>query len=123
MNLKTLILTGMMLLGSSVLFSQQIDNRLLKTYEETELKMLLESNKEKYELLVYALDEGLQIMTIIKEKGVKMAGSISLPSELYTFADLGLKITEMEQYYTIEGTENVLMVKSFSLLNRLKNGK
>jgi hypothetical protein len=123
MNLKKVLIAGFLLFGVSSVFSQEIDKRLLKSYQESELRNLLDTNKERYELLVYALDEGLQVLTIIKEKGVAMTGSISLPNEPYNFADLGLKITEVDQYYSIEGTEKVLTVKSFSLLNRLKNGK
>ncbi len=123
MKLKNFVLIGMMILGSSSVFSQQIDNRLLKSYEQTELQTMLESDKDKYDLLVYALDNGLQEITIGKGKEVSFKGTISLPQGKYTFADLGLKIEEMEQYYKIEGKESVLMVKSFTLLNRLKNGK
>lgn len=123
MKLKNFVLIGMMILGSSSVFSQQIDNRLLKSYEQTELQAMLETDKDKYDLLIYALDHGLQIITVVKEKEVKYNGTISLPSGKYTFADLGLRIGEMEQYFQIEGTGSVLMVKSFSYLNRLKNGK
>lgn len=109
---------------SSLVFCQDNkEGQLLKAYSDSELKDLKLSSPEKYELLFVALENGLEILDFPKEKSAKMNGEISLPSTSYTFASLGIKITDNNQYFSIKGTNKMLLVKSFYTLKNSTNAK
>ena len=117
---KISLLIVALLFGLGV-YSQDIDTRLSGSYSEQELKELMKTDQEKYTLLVYALDHGMEVMALPEGKGAKLNGEVSLPSGTYTFADLGLTISDSNQYYRIEGTNTMLLVKSFWVLKNEKN--
>lgn len=99
------------------------DAQLLKAYSQLELSELKLNSPDKYELLYLGLDNALEILDMPKEKKSKMNGEISLPSGDYTFASLGLKIGESNQYYQISGTDKMLLVKSFFILKNFSDAK
>lgn len=109
---------------SSLVFCQEKnESQLLKVYSESELSELKINSPERYELLFVALVDGLEILDFPKEKSAKVSGEISLPSSSYTFASLGIKILESNQYFRIKETNKMLLVKSFYTLNHSSYAK
>ena len=100
---------------------QSSEDQLLKVYSSEELKEIKSSSKENYDLLVYSLANGLVISDLPEGKSSKLDGEIMLPKGEYNFTDLGLKISERNQYYKIVGTTKMLTVKSFYILKNEKN--
>lgn len=113
---------GMLSMTSSC-FGQDVNEKeLLKTYTEQELADIKDESAEKYNLLVYALENGIDIITISTEKENPSRRVIELPEGDFTYADLGLKIEDQNQYYQIKGTNKCIMLKSFWVLEyELKN--
>jgi hypothetical protein len=112
------ILTTMVFaaLFSGAVFSQDIDQRLLKSYTQEEVQNLIDSDKEKYNLLVSGIGRAIEVADYPKGKGSKITQEISIPEGDFTYLDLGLKIQESNQYFKITGTDKVLVVKSFFVL-------
>lgn len=118
LRMKLLLTTGMFLLVSITSFCQEFNDKLAKVYTQTELSSM---DADHLNLLEYALINGLSISDMPTEKSAKLNGEITLPQGEYTFADLGLKIENSNQYFRISGTNKVLTVKSFFVLsNELK---
>lgn len=104
-------------------FSQELDERLLEKYSKVELQKLKESNAAEYQLMVYALSNGMYVMDFPKGKDVSFE-TIELNSEEYNFISLKLELTDSNQYFLIQGTQKVLVLKSrYVLENELKNRK
>lgn len=103
-------------------FGQTSEDQLLKVYSSSELEDLKNTSPENYNLLIYALSNGLTISDFPSEKKEKFVNEINLPESAYNFTDLGLRIIEKNQYFKIVGTNKVLTVKSFYTLNYEKNG-
>jgi len=112
-----------MALLSSNLFAQSSDELLLKSYTQDELSIIKNSDNEKYELLLNSIDKALVLMDCPKDKASKFNGEITLPNGPYTFVDLGLKISDTNQYFKVTGTNKMLMVKSFYILKSERNEK
>jgi len=114
---KNLLLLFSLFLVSQIGFSQEkeINPQLLSVYTETELNQMIQNDHDKYDLLVYAIDNG--IYTTTYPKGKKVENSISVPVGDFNFLDLNLKIQETNQYFRINGIEKVVVVKSFFVLN------
>lgn len=100
---------------------QTAEDHLLKVYTVEELKEIKSSSNENYDLLVYSLTNGLIISDLPEGKTAKLDGEVTLPNGNYNFADLGLKISERNQYFKIVGTNKMLTVKSFYTLKNEKN--
>jgi hypothetical protein len=98
-------------LFSLLSFSQDIDTRLLTKYTEAELNEMIENSPNDYALLDYALDHAIYYANGSGDKGVTLT-TIAMPSEGATFVDLGLEITDTNQYFQIEGDDRLLVVKS-----------
>lgn len=96
--------------------AQDYDVRLLKSYDEVELSEIKSSDPKKIELLNYALDHGMYLSETNSEKSANLA-QIQQISEGATFADLGIKISDQNQYFSISGENKVLVVKSYWVLN------
>ena len=120
--MKTLSIICFTLFLSAVSFGQQIDKRLLTKYNSEELELMKVSNPEKIGLLVYALDNAIYIIDIPKEKRPELV-SIKQPQAGETFLDLGIEIKETNQYFRIEGTDKMLVMKSEWVLNHEINAK
>lgn len=123
--MKKVILICSMTLLSVVVFSQQMDERLLKVYSEQELTEIKKTNIGFFNALVYGLDNATYVSDLPSGKELGDLKTISLPSGHYSFASLGLKIVEdANQYYKIDGTNKMLVVKSgIVLMNELKYKK
>lgn len=102
--------------------AQSYDSRLTKLYSTEELNALSSENPEKLTVLNYALDHALTIVDLPTGKEAKLNGEIVYDMTIRPdLSATGLKISESNQYYRITGTNKVLMVKSFFVLNQEMN--
>ena len=76
-------------------------------------------------MYVYAVDKACYVSDLPKGKEAKLDGAINVDiSKPLNFIDLGLDIKSVNQYFKINGTDKMLVVKSeFVLNNELKNNK
>ncbi len=121
---KYLFLFSLFLFSSIFSFSQEKESnlQLLKLYSESELNEMIQKSPEKYKALVYGLENATYITDFPKGKEVEK--SISLPSGEFNYIDLGLKIKNTNQYFKVTGTNKILVVKSFYVLeNEIKTKK
>ncbi len=118
---KILAITVSMLLCGT-LFSQKIDNRLLKSFDENTLIDLKKNDVQKYNLLISSIGNAIEIVELPLKKGKsKLLNEITLPDGEYNYLDLGLEIKEENQYFKITNTDKMMIVKSFYVLrNELK---
>jgi hypothetical protein len=95
-------------------FSQEkIDARLLEKYSKKELTNMQKNNPNEYQFLINALDKGLFIAEIPTEKGkdIIFNGTLNIdPEQKHTFISLKKEITDVYQYYKIEGTNKMLVI-------------
>jgi hypothetical protein len=99
-------------------FSQSTEERLSKVYSASELTQIQQESPEKLKMLNYALDNACYIADIPTGKEVDLP-NISLKDTKTTpcFADLGLRIEQQNQYFRIQGSNKMLVVKSEWVLN------
>lgn len=123
--MKKLALTFSLLVFSVAGYSQQMDQRLLEVYSEQELTEIKTKDIGFFNALVYGLENGTYITDMPQGKELENIKSIKLPKGNYTYASLGLRISEeSNQYIKIEGTNKLLVVKSAIVLkNELKYKK
>lgn len=123
MKLTILVLSFFFIQFNS--FSQEYDKRLEKIYSIEELKTIQKENPSNIIMLNYALDNAVYISDLPSEKKSEFTKSINYDfKKKPNFIDLGLKIENQNQYYRINGTDKILVVKSEYLLNyELKNIK
>ena len=116
---KKIILLFSLFLVSQIGFSQEkeINPQLLKVYSENELNQIVQESPEKYDLLVYAIDHAIYTADFPTEKKDNISKEIEVPLGDYTYLDLGIKIENLNQFYRIKGTNKILVVKSFYVLN------
>ena len=114
---KVYVLT-LALVVSSLAFTQEIDGRLTKKYSQEELQTMINQNPSNYKMLVYALDNACYITDVPKGKSDALTGTIDMDtSKKLSFIDLGLEIKKENQYFGINGTNKMLVVKSEWVLN------
>ena len=119
MKFLTTFAFSMLLFGS--VFSQDIDTRLLEKYSENEITEMQSNSPQEFELLNYALDNAIFYADYPEEKGGTFQ-SIVEPESGATFLSLGLEIKDQNQYFRIEGSRKLLVVKSISVLTyEMKN--
>lgn len=98
-------------------FSQEVDSRLLKVYSVEELNEIRSNSLENYNALVYGLEHGIEVIDLPSEKPNPSKRTITVPNGEYNYADLGLKIESQNQYFQIQGTNKIILLKSFWVLN------
>lgn len=122
--MKHLFLLTFFLVVNSLVFSQEIDQRLTKKYSKQELYNMMEKSPSNYKLLVYALDNACYITELPVGKDDALDGTVAIDlSKEFTFLDLGLEIKNSNQYLKIDGTTKMLVVKSEWVLNNELNTK
>lgn len=105
---------------NSFINAQDFDTRLLKVYSKEELT---KSAPEELKLLNYAIEHAIVISEFPNAKSEQINQEISF-LEGQTFLDLGLKISNSNQYYKVKQSGKLLIVKSRSWLeNELTNAK
>ena len=123
--MKRLLIFCFPLLTSSLALSQDYDNRLLKSYLVEELTQIQTEKPADMKVLAYALENACYFSDAPKGKDLAGIQSIKLTgTEVPCYVDLGLKILDQNQYFMIEGTSKMLVVKSKWVLNHeLQNKK
>jgi hypothetical protein len=124
-------LLSSLLLLSFIQFSsaQKIDSRLLNNYSETFLEELIQKDIQEYNLLVHAIDNACYVAQAPASKSSELTKTISwtddtIPSFLDLNRDYGIVLENFNQYILIEGTKNMVVVKSKIVLdNELKTKK
>lgn len=117
--MKHFIFLAVSLFLSSLGFSQKIDETLSKKYSSEELITLKKVDSNTYELINYALQHACYIIDNPNGKNTSEFKAISVPDMTnLNFQNLGLSIIENQnQYFNIEGTDKLLVVKSTWVLN------
>jgi hypothetical protein len=123
--MKRLLIFCFPLLTSSLAFSQDYDNRLLKSYSVEELTQIQTETPSDLKALTYGLENACYFSDTPKGKDLAGIKTIKLTgSDVPCYTDLGLKILDQNQYFMIEGTSKMLVVKSKWVLNHeLQNKK
>lgn len=123
--MKTTFILLLSMLISSVSFSQDFDKRLEKLYSVEELTAMQKENPSKIITLNYAIDNAVYTSDLPLEKKSEFTKSINYDfKKKPNFIELGLKIENQSQYFRINGTNKILVIKSEYLLNyELKNIK
>ena len=111
-TLKKTILSCSLLLSVTSVFAQDYDQRLEPYYTPEQIQDLIQNDPVTYQFLVNALNKAIFIAEIPQEKTpVEYNGTLTInPDEPHTFLSLGLDITDMYQYFKIEGTSKMLVV-------------
>lgn len=119
-KIQTMKLTIVSLLLTCCAFyssSQDFNNRLTTVYSVTELDEIAEYHPERVKILNYALDNAFEVLPLPKGKESKLNGELQIQDlDQLSFETLKLKIAESNQYYKISGTDKLLLVKSFFVL-------
>ncbi|MDG1333123.1 MAG: hypothetical protein P8P74_12390 [Crocinitomicaceae bacterium] len=98
------------------IFAQEIDDRLLSKYSQEELQTMIDTDVDQYHMLAYALDNALYLANYDSSKGGSFETiSVDL-NALPSFIELGIEVTDRNQYFKIEGEEKLLVVKSAIVL-------
>lgn len=115
---KLLILAGF-LISTSVSFSQEIDQRILKN-KGKEAEKMYEYNKNSYNYLLFELDHSYEIVSkksltkeqrnaIKKDIHLTEADIANMGTSNFNFYDLGIKLSKSERQYVQIDKERVLV--------------
>lgn len=111
----TLLLT---ILVSGAVSAQKNDPRLLSAYSTEELAIIQQEKPEFINVLNYALDNACYFTeTGNKDNSSLQVIEISNLKNVPCFAELGLKITDQNQYFRVKGSDKILVVKSEIVLS------
>jgi hypothetical protein len=105
--------------------AQKLDEGLLSVYSEKELLSLYEASPKEYNMLVYAVENGCYIAKTPTGKNEDFSSVITWlkptpPTFLELVKEFGVKIENFNQYIKMEGTDNMVVVKStFVIENEL----
>ena len=107
-----------MFLMNYTAFSQSTDDRLTRVYSTSELTQIQQESPDKLKMLHYALDNACYVSDIPTGKEIELP-TIQLEDskQVPCFAELGLRIEEHNQYFRIQGSNKMLVVKSEWVLN------
>jgi hypothetical protein len=125
--MKAIFILLLTLLVSGAVSAQQYDQRLLNAYSTEELASISQEKPELLNILNYALDNACYFTEAIgKDFSVFPAIDLTDSKKVPCFAELGIKIIEdKSQFFRINGTNKVLVVKSgivlkYELINSKK---
>jgi hypothetical protein len=96
--------------------AQNYDSRLLKKFDHGQLVSMEQNDPSKLKRYEYALDNGVYVTDLPTGKETDLP-VITVNGDNPTFADLGLDIIKSNQYFKIEGTDKMLVVKSIWVLD------
>ncbi len=100
------------------LVAQKASPALSKSYSKTELLAFEQDSQGTINVLNYAIDHACYSVLIPEGKDVSQFPTISLKSKKdIRFTDYQLQIKDRTQYFKIEGTNELLVVKSINVLN------
>lgn len=99
------------------LYAQKASPALSKSYSKIELQQIESLGNGTVETLNYGVDHACYIIQTPEGKDVSQFPTIAIKSkkELH-FTDLHLQIKDRTQYFKIEGSNELLVVKSLNIL-------
>lgn len=120
MKMKRILPLLIFVLITSALRAQEYNPSLLKRYTAQELSQMQQNDPKQFEFVNYAVTNAIYFIDYPSEKAVELT-SINLNEENATIYDLGLNITDQNQYFRINGSNKVMVVKSMWVLNHELN--
>ena len=106
-----------LLVLSQQLVAQKASPALSKSYSKTELLAFEQDSQGTINVLNYAIDHACYSVLIPEGKDVSQFSTISLKSKKdIRFTDYQLRIIDRTQYFKIEGSNELLVVKSINVL-------
>ena len=106
-----------LLVLSQQLVAQKASPALSKSYSKTELLAFEQDSQGTINVLNYAIDHACYSVLIPEGKDVSQFPTISLKSKKdIRFTDYQLQIKDRTQYFKIEGSNELLVVKSINVL-------
>src|SRR5574343_1986825 len=123
--MKHFLFLAVSLFISCYSFSQKVDETLSKKYTSEELKTIKKVDSKKYELINFCLQNACYVIDAPAGKNTSEFKVIAVPDlTKLNFQDLGLSIIENQnQYFLIQGTTKMLVVKSAIVLNQELSSK
>jgi len=115
-KMKLLYFALILILSAGFTSAQNYDSRLLKKFNHEELIFMEQNNPLKLKRYEYALDHGVYFAELPFGKKEDLP-SISLNGDPTNFLELGIDIINKNQYFKIEGTDKMLVVKSIWVLD------
>ena len=117
--MKYVLIFSILSFLSGSAFTQEIDAELSKIYSDSELVELQKNESKTYDLLKYAIGNACYLIDVPVDKKTPDFGTITLNNDsALNFQELGLSIiTNQNQYFKVEGTDKLLVVKSTIVLN------
>ena len=122
---KHILLLILLAFSSKLIYSQNYNQELLKSYSKKELKEISKSNPNEIKLLNYAIDNACYVVEKpVADKKIKSTGqgrTITLPvleGKLHVdldkikFTDFGFKIKDENIYIILTDYNKMLVVKS-----------
>jgi asparagine N-glycosylation enzyme membrane subunit Stt3 len=99
------------------LVAQKASPALSKSYSKTELQAIEQDGQGTINVLNYAVDHACYTVVVPEGKEVSKFPTISLKSKKdIRFTDYQLHIIDRTQYFKIEGSNELLVVKSINVL-------
>jgi hypothetical protein len=92
--------------------SQKYNPQLLKSYTKKELNNL---DKSTLDILDYGIQHAIYYADLPSDKNIQL--KVIDETQTINFTDLGLQITNENQYFRISGSNKMLVVKSLYVLN------
>ncbi len=115
---KAFFFVAFLTVFSSISFSQKYNSELLKSYSKSEIQSF---DAQTLNALEYGIENAIYFIAKPKEKQVDFP-TINNPKSLTKFTELGLKITNENQYFEMKESNQLMVVKSlFVLKNELLN--
>ncbi len=97
--------------------AQKASPALAKSYSKTELQSFEQDGQGTINILNYAIDHACYTVVIPEGKDVSQFPSLSVKSKKeIRFTDYQLQIKDRTQYFKIEGSNELLVVKSMNIL-------
>jgi|SRR5690606_12578534 len=105
-------------------YSQEVEQKLLKVYSSEEIAEMKKKDAQLYKALINGFDNIYYIAELPSGKETENLPSITIPKDNFSFESLGIKIIEdQNQYFKINGTNKLLVVKSGLVLKNELNNK
>jgi hypothetical protein len=118
--MKNYVILTILFFCSYACFAQKYPIELEKSYSKKELKTM---SDDDLSLLNYALNHAVYT-TLLPHKNAEQLKTLKVSPSIVRFTDAALRIENQNQYFIIEGTDKMLVIKSkYVLQNELKNKK
>jgi hypothetical protein len=106
-----------LLVFTQQILAQKASPALSKSYSKTELESFEQDGQGTINILNYAVDQACYTVMVPEGKDISHFSTIKLKSKKdIRFTDYQLQIKDRTQYFKIEGSNELLVVKSINVL-------